>query len=214
MRCLVLLVVAACSRDAVGDPKAPCDGCTLDLPDGEPVALLVVLHGNHETAGDAAARWRDAALARGWAVLGLQCPRDLGCDREARWYRWAGDPRWIYEQVDRAGHFPRMYLAGWSGGASYIGMMAPAWNRFAGVVFHGGGQPPPRAAGCPRGLPAYFLVGDANPAHEAAVHLRDYWESCGDDVEWDLLEGADHAEEDAALDASKAVVILDWLAVH
>src|SRR5215210_3225714 len=96
----LLILLAACGRDAVSDReqvdvlspvKAPCEGCTLDMPPRtEPVPLLVVMHGNWETAADAAKRWRGAALARGWGVLSLQCPRALGCDDEHRWYRWRG----------------------------------------------------------------------------------------------------------------------------
>lgn len=221
-----LVLATACGRDAVSDReevdvlepvKAPCAGCTLDIPPRTaPVPLLVVLHGNWETAAEAADRWRPAALARGWAVLGLQCPRALGCDEQARWYRWRGDPQWIFDQIAEVGKqrpldSARMYIAGWSGGATYMGSMAPHWQRrFAAVVFHGGGQPP-RSDDCPRDLPAYFLVGNENPAHPAAVRLRDYWKRCGQELEWDLLDGANHAKEDAALDANKAMAILTWL---
>jgi len=224
---LSLFFAAACGRDAVSDPEqidvlapavAPCEGCTLDVPSRtEPMPLLVVLHGNRETADKAANRWRGAALARGWGVLALQCPRALGCDDQARWYKWRGDPDWVFEQIaavdkQRPIDPTRMYIVGWSGGASYIGMMAPQWQRkFAAVVFHGGGQPP-SGADCPRELPAYFLVGNENPDHPAAQRLRDYWKRCGQDHEWDLIEGADHPEEAAALDATKAMSILEWLA--
>lgn len=223
---VLTLLLAACGRDAVSDGeqidvlapvKAPCAGCTLDVPPRtNPVPLLVVLHGNWETAAEAAKRWRGAALARGWAVLALQCPTQLGCDDEARWYRWRGDPQWVFDQIASVGKqrpldASRMYIAGWSGGATYIGMMAPEWQRrFAAVVFHGGGQPP-SGDECPRDLPAYFLVGNKNPAHPAAVRLRDYWKQCGLEHEWDLIDGANHAKEDEALDTNKAMAILEWL---
>jgi len=220
-RIALLALLVACGRDAVSDPEkvveAPCEGCTFDAPPRtDPVPLLVVLHGNDETAAEAAKRWRGAALARGWAVLALQCPRVLGCDDRGRWYRWHGDPQWVFDQIATVGkrrqldtaHF---YLAGWSGGATYIGMMAPYWHRrFAAVVFHGGGQRP-TSSECPRALPAYFLVGNENPAHPAVRRLRDYWKGCGQAFEWELIEGADHASEAAALDATKAMAILQWL---
>jgi poly(3-hydroxybutyrate) depolymerase len=217
---MLALAGAACGRDALSDRedlslKASCDGCTALLPDsGRVVPLLVVLHGNHESASDAARRWRTVANKRGWGVLALQCPRERGCDDEGRWYRWAGHPSWIFEQLEhvKRADRERLVLVGWSGGASYIGMMAPAWqSRFDAIVFHGGGQPPrDDDAGCPS-LPAYFLVGDKNPAHPAAVRLRDYWSKCGARMHWDLIEGADHAAEDRALDESKAHAILDWI---
>jgi poly(3-hydroxybutyrate) depolymerase len=211
-------LVAACGRDVVSTVDPPCAGCTLDLPaTWKPVPLLVVLHGNNETADHAAERWRSAALARGWGVLSLQCPRALGCDEQARWYAWGGKTDWVLAQVaaverQRPLDAARIYLAGWSGGATYIGMNGPRWQkRFAAVVLHGGGQPPLTKIGCPRALPAYFLVGDENPAHGAARRLRDYWKQCGEPVEWDLVGGADHAREDTALDATKATSILEWL---
>lgn len=223
---VLLILFAACGRDAVSDGeqvdvlspvKPPCEGCTLDVPPRtEPVPLLVVMHGNWETAADAAKRWRGAALARGWAVLSLQCPRALGCDDQHRWYRWRGEPDWVFDQIrevnkQRPLDASRIYLAGWSGGATYMGMMAPHWQtRFAAVVFHGGGQPPSKDS-CPRALPAYFLVGNENPAHPAAVRLRDYWKECGQEVEWDLIDGANHKKEDDALDTTKAMSILEWL---
>jgi poly(3-hydroxybutyrate) depolymerase len=194
---------------------APCEGCALDVPRRHGrVPLLVVMHGDHERASAAADRWRDAARARGWAILSLQCP----CESES-WYKWDGSPKWIRAQVDAVARKiavdrDRIYLVGWSGGATYIGMNAAAWpNEFAAVVIHGGGQPPDDDA-CPSHLPAYFLVGDRNPAFPAAKRLRAYLETCGQEVRWELVEGADHRDEDDALDAGKARKILGWLEHH
>lgn len=231
-RALVLLVwLAACQagprepRAALETPRAkphraassaaPCAGCTLDVPrrHGE-VPLLVIMHGDHERASTAADRWRQAARARGWAVLSLQCP----CESES-WYKWDGSPRWIRAQVDAVARKiavdrDRIYLVGWSGGSTYIGMNAPAWpGDFAAVVIHGGGQPPDDDD-CPSRLPAYFLVGDRNPSFPAAKRLRAYLETCRQEVHWDLVEGADHHAEDEALDGDKARQILGWLDRH
>jgi poly(3-hydroxybutyrate) depolymerase len=228
-RAIVLLAwLAACqaeTRASGATPKtpkaiahaitAPCEGCTLDVPKRHGRApLLVIMHGDHERASVAADRWRHAARARGWAVLSLQCP----CESES-WYKWDGSPRWIRAQVDAVARKiavdrDRIYLVGWSGGSTYIGKNAPAWSRdFAAVVIHGGGQPPDGDA-CPSHLPAYFLVGDRNPAFSAAKRLRAYLETCGQDVRWDLVEGANHRDEDDALDAGKARKILGWLDDH
>jgi poly(3-hydroxybutyrate) depolymerase len=194
---------------------APCAGCSLDVPPRhDRVPLLVVMHGDHERASVAADRWRHAAKARGWAVLSLQCP----CESES-WYKWAGSPDWIRAQVAAVARKveidrDRIYLVGWSGGATYIGMNAAAWpSEFAAIVIHGGGQPPGGDA-CPSHLPAYFLVGDRNPSFPAAVRLRAYLETCGQEVRWDLVEGARHDGEVDALDASKARKILGWLDEH
>jgi poly(3-hydroxybutyrate) depolymerase len=186
----------------------------------EPRPLLVVLHGNDETASERADRWREATDRRGWELLALDCPDELGCDDRGRWYVWNGDPSWVRERVRTlAEHsridMSRVYLAGWSGGATYIGKNLPAWeSMFAGVVIHGGGVPP-RDDVCPtRKVPAYFLVGDENPTHGATRRLREYFERCDQDVRWDLIPGANHRQEDAALTPEKADEILRWLESH
>ncbi len=176
-----------------------------------------MLHGDRERAASAAARWRGAAKLRGWAVLALQCPADQGC--KDSWWKWNGEPAWIVEQVAAVTHAAaidpaRIYLAGWSGGATYIGMHAPVWTTmFAALVFHGGGHTP--ATECPVvALPAYFLVGDRNPLHALMKDLRSWFDECHEDIVWDLVRGGDHDKEERALDRKKAVVILDWLTEH
>jgi poly(3-hydroxybutyrate) depolymerase len=182
----------------------------------KPVPLVVVLHGDTDNGRERATKWRDAVLARGWALLSLDCPDELGCD--GSWYKWKHDPGWIREQVREvmARHridASRVYLVGWSGGATFIGKHVQQWPRmFAATVIHGGGVPP-SAADCPEfPFPAYFLVGYKNPAHGGSKRLREYFESCDQEVRWDLLPGATHPKEDAALTRHKADQILGWLA--
>lgn len=176
----------------------------------EPVPLVVVLHGDREHARDAAARWRTATDKRHWALLALDLPKG-----DSFW-KVDPDPSWVIAQVDayakrRAIDRSRVYLVGWSGGATYIGMHVQAWQgTFAALVIHGGGVAPADDA-CVD-LPAYFLVGDKNPLHYLAVDLRGYFDKCGGTVKWDLVKGADHAREDAALTPKKGAAILDWLA--
>ena len=212
-----LVLVALAGAAAAGrPPAAPCDGCVLAVPRADhPVPLVVVLHGDREHARDAAARWRGAVARRGWALLALECP----CKQDSFW-QWDGDPAWVMKQVAAveaqvAIDPARVYLVGWSGGASYIGWRAQAWApAFAAVVLHGGGIPPARGD-CPAaGLPAYFLVGDRNPLHHLAKDLRAYLDACHEDVTWDLVRGADHDGERRALTARKAASILDWLAAR
>ena len=225
-----LLALAAC-REAPSDesvpfrvlpPSPPCENCTLDAPTvaTRPLPLLVVLHGNNETASVAAARWKDVAIERGFVVLGLHCPRTEGCE-DGKWYRWESTPGWIKQQVNEVVHAmpidrTRIFAAGWSGGATALGMHAQRLDRmFAAVVFHGGGQPPLGTDECPaQQMPAYFLVGDQNPAHPAAQRLRAYYLRCAQELTWDLLPGANHAREDKALDREKASRIIDWLEDH
>jgi len=210
MRSVVIVTLLVVTSAATAAPvfEAP--------PGKDPVPLVVILHGDREHAPAAAARWRAAVKKQGWALLALECPTDLGC--EDSWWKWNGDPAWIGNQVDavakqRAIDPARVYLVGWSGGASYIGYRARAWSsRFAAVVFHGGGMAP-SDSDCPDpALPAYFLVGDRNPLHKLAKELRAYFDTCKQDVTWDLVKGGDHAKEESALTAAKARAILGWLA--
>lgn len=209
---LIVLVLATSPAHA----EPPCARCTLDVPaklEG-PAPLLVVLHGDRDHAKDQANQWRAAAKGKGVVLLALECPASLGC--RGSWWQWAGDPAWVIAQVDAVARQvsidpARIYLAGWSGGASYIGMNAPAWaERFAGIVIHGGGMAP--QAECPGHVArTYFLVGDANPLHRLAVDLRTWTERCDGEVTWDLVKRGDHAAEERALTRTKAGAILDWL---
>jgi poly(3-hydroxybutyrate) depolymerase len=211
------IVCAAVRADAT-EHTPPCSGCTLDVASAatQPVPLVVVLHGNTDSGRERAAKWREAVMRRGWALLSLDCPESLGCP-DQRWYQWQHDPGWVREQVREVVErtridTSRIYLVGWSGGATFIGKHLQEWPRmFAATVIHGGGVPP-RSRECPtRAFPAYFLVGDKNPAHGAAKRLRAYLESCGQEVRWDLVPGANHPKEDAALTTEKADQILRWL---
>jgi poly(3-hydroxybutyrate) depolymerase len=219
----VALAVAACSsadgrtgRTEAVTISPPCPGCLVEVPPaaGERPAVVIAMHGNNETAADAAKRWRAAAAARGHVLLALECPRDQGCDG-GKWYEWPKTTAYVrraLETLDK--QLPidrdRVYLIGWSGGASAIGRHLAAWDDFAtAIVLHGGGMPP--VDGRCANVPAYFLVGDANPGHRAAVALRQHLAKCGSEVEWDVMPDADHAAEDAALDRTKASKIISWL---
>jgi len=112
--------------------------------------------------------------------------------------------------VDRS----RVFLSGWSGGASYLGLVAPQLRGIAGLNLSGGGLPP-RDKGCPPCQPpVYFLAGNGNPLHHLAVAAKDAFLGCGSEVEWALLSGKDHGGELAALDARRTGQILAWLEAH
>ena len=203
----------------------PCAGCITEIPDalsawkaGDPPApLLVVLHGDASLPSTDIAPWVASARARGVVLFAPKCPTDLGC--KGSWWRWSGDASWFDGQIatiDATTKIEpsRTWIAGWSGGASYLGWVVQQLEgRFAAVSINGGGMV---AAGapCPTRckLPAHFLVGDANPLHGLAKELRAWFASCGQENEWDLLPGANHAAEFAALSKpSQTDEIFDWL---
>jgi predicted esterase len=176
--------------------------------------LLVLLHGDGQTASTLFAAWQGAAAVRGVALLALACPEGEGC--AGSWWRWNGPPSWIARQVEgvaaqRAIDPARVWLAGWSGGASYIGWRTQELEgRFSAIILMGGGIAPGRGE-CPASAArVYFLVGDANPLHGLAEQLRNHYEACGQDVLWKLLPGAAHAAEWAAVGPATGR-IFDWL---
>jgi poly(3-hydroxybutyrate) depolymerase len=225
----VLFVACMAAPDAQGAPAAtrvvdgPCTGCRAVLPvSSSPVPLLVVLHGDWGAGpNEMLTAWQPHVLAEGIGVLALACPKDKGC--KGSFWRWNGDPSWVTAQVDAlAAKHPidraRVWLAGWSGGASYMGMHAEAFARdFAALVYHGGGIPPSNAA-CATveggRAAAFFLVGDRNPLHGLAVALRDHHVQCAgtrpDEVQWNLVRGADHEGEWRAL-ATAGPRVVSWL---
>ena len=215
MRCCVLALVLALVRIAAAEPTKLCKGCILEMPTADGTTkhpLVVILHGDREHAAAAAARWRAAIKKRGWGLLAIECPHGLGC-KDSFW-KWNGDPELIRAQVAAVPDVDpaRVYLVGWSGGATYIGYQATAWaSTFAAIVLHGGGGPPDSDDCASTKLPVYFLVGDKNPLHYRMKELRAYFEACKHDVTWDLVAGADHGREEAALTANKASAILDWM---
>jgi poly(3-hydroxybutyrate) depolymerase len=195
----------------------PCAGCLASLPaSAEAAPLLVLLHGDFEPASRIYAKWRGWAEERGIAVLAPACPVSEGC--KGSWWRWNGEAAWLEHQIDALGQLhaidrERLWVVGWSGGASYLGWRTQELERtFAAVVIHGGGMAPANDF-CPRSKASvYFLVGDKNPLHALAVDLRAHYEACGQDVQWSLLPGAAHDGEWDGLDASRGKSILDWLA--
>ena len=199
-----------------------CAGCLASVPsrsdDSAASPLLVTLHGDWGAmAPELHATWERFAAPRGVALLSLTCPSELGCKRS--WWQWNGDPAWIGQQIDRlaARHAidrERVWLAGWSGGATYIGMHTQELERtFAALVFHGGGRWPSRPDCSPEKAPAVFLVGDQNPLHAHVLKLREHYEHCGNEVSFMLLRGAEHTGEWSALD-KRGGEILDLLATR
>jgi poly(3-hydroxybutyrate) depolymerase len=159
--------------------------------------------------------WAPAAEARRLAVLAPSCPRADGCTSRS-WWQWNGEPQYLLEQIRalavlRPVDAERIWIVGWSGGASYIGLRAQQIDRsFAAVVVEGGGVPPAPAGCSTPKASVHFLVGDANPLHGLAVRLRDYYLGCGHEVIWTLIHGADHEGERRAA-SSRRAAILDWL---
>lgn len=218
------LAVTLMAPSAFAGPRtrsagAPCTGCVSSWTEGsDPAPLLVLLHGdwgNDATALHAA--WEPLVAAQGITLLSLACPKDKGC--QGSYWKWNGPPEWIDDQVDalaqkRAVDRTRMWIAGWSGGATYIGFRTlDLEKRFSAFVIHGGGAPPGTTDCGASSFGAYFLVGSSNPLHGLQVGLHDYYVACKEETQWTVLSGADHDVEWKAL-SSHGPEIVRWLLSH
>lgn len=200
------------SRETVS-PTPPAEG---EAPTTAPPAVLVVLHGDEGAPGRVFGLWQGAAAKAGVLLFAPRCPRDLGC--AGSWWRWNGDATWLIAQVDavvqrHAADPARVYLSGWSGGATYISYQrADFGGRFAAINLSGGGSPPGGGACAPCPAPVHYLMGHRNPLFANAEGARDFLERCGHPVTWDLLPGADHTRELRAYSSpERTAAILAWL---
>jgi hypothetical protein len=194
---------------------APTAGAITILPDDPAAApVLMVLHGDGAGPSQVVYAWEKACAKAGVILYAPKVPGPTGS-----WWKWSGDPSFLTGAIDglaamHAIERDRVYAAGWSGGATYLGWSAPALEgSIAAISYDGGGMAPTDAA-CPKrcALPAYFLEGDANPLHAYAKELRGWFDGCGADVRWDLVPKADHAAEwNALISPGKTGAILEWL---
>ena len=183
----------------------PCKGCLVALPSDRAGnrPLLVVLHGDDGSAVAAMAPWKTAARDAGVVLFAPLCPRDLGCT--GSYWRWDGPVSWLTQQIDALEQTTpidrsHVVLAGWSGGASWLGLKGGGLARaFSGLAFEGGGIPPADRS-CPACLPrVHYLAGDRNPLHHLEIATKDWLAGCGAEVVWEPLPRRDHAGEAAVL---------------
>ena len=189
MRLAALIVVVP--QTAMAQPakhtSGPCTDCVASLPAGtDPAPLLVLLHGDGEAARSMFDLWEPAASKRGIVVFAPTCPRSEGCTAQS-WWKWNGDPSWLERQVDALGALrsidsARMWIAGWSGGGTYLGWNTQAIEHdYAALVIHGGGvRPASQACVAPRAA-IYFLGGDRNPLHDLAERAHAPLPACVSD---------------------------------
>lgn len=199
----------------------PCASCLRDDPKGPGRPLVVVLHGDGQTAQAARTPFHALAAERDIGLFVPTCPRSEGCNAGSYW-RWNGDPSWLRLRVAEyaraiGSDLSRIAVVGWSGGASYLGYRLPELGAEYNVVAFLGGGMAPASPTCDPGAarPAYFLVGDKNPYHGLAKELRAAAERCGYAVSWNLLPGADHAGEWRAVSSRDRMgALLDFIVAN
>jgi polyhydroxybutyrate depolymerase len=233
--CASFSLVAASARSMAAPPMeirkdVPCDGCISAAPSeaGSPRPLLVALHGDEGGDPRATSRLfealRPSCEQAGVMLLALRCPREKGCHTGSFW-QWrssaAHDPGWIGAQIDAlAARVPvdreRVYAAGYSGGASYLGWYVPTFPaRFAAAAHLAGGVA--WGTPCPRcKVPVLFLLGRGDPMLVPYTRpLRDYYEGCGEhEVVWETLPGVSHEGLLGVVHASKGASVVRWLLEH
>jgi hypothetical protein len=223
-----MIALVAATVAAVGTPAPtvraderdfPCEGCVVvGERGGAPKPLLVVLHGDEGGPSRVASVWTSLAKTRGVVAFFPNCPRKEGCTTGSFW-RWNGEPSWLLGQVSTLeaayGVDPdRRYIAGWSGGTTYLTFRFASWfPTFAAVSLTGGGAR--GGSGCFVGAGGecgrvLYRMGAKNPLFDLADRARAEIEACGHAVEWKVLPGLDHEGEWAAY-VRDADGVLDWL---
>ena len=201
----------------------PCVGCETRLPAtadlGTPAPLLVVLHGDLGDVSRMTRVWQKAALGHGMVLTSLLCPRDKGCNNS--WWKWYLSPRhapsWVGEQIDEVSRQvaidpARIYAAGYSGGASYLGYYGPTNpDRFAAIAHVAGGVQ--FVSECSKSkTPVLFLIGNQDPMLSLYVNrLHAWYGGCGNPMSWRVLPGVTHDGIVPLLQASRAVEVVEWM---
>jgi len=217
---LALLVVIAglAGVQPVLADAPPCDGCVFVPAQHAHRPLVVLMHGDDQSASTMTDAFREIARERDLALFAPECPVKHGCDRQSFW-RWNGDPAWLAKLVDELVHeqgldADRVWLVGWSGGAAYLGFrIADLGSRYAAIALLGGGSP---GTVCAKHKPPMFvLTGDKNPHYPLMQATRERLVGCGHHVTWKLLAGRDHDDEwHAIVKPTIQVGVFDFLDAH
>ncbi len=224
---LLVLSAASARAEPAGESIEgwPCKGCVTFAPprDGSARPLLIALHGDDGGTGKLFRALRPACDQERVILVALRCPVDRGCGTS--YWKWYGsathDPGWIRAQIAAAAaRFAvdpaRIYAAGYSGGATYLGWYAPRYPRdFAAVAHIAGGMP--WGTPCPScKLPVFFTLGAVDPMLVPYTRpLRDYYQACGGhEIVWQTLPGVTHDGIIPTVQAGKGKEILAWLLGH
>ena len=203
----------------------PCKGCVTFTPTGDsaPRPLLIALHGDDGGTAKLFRALRPACEHERVHLVSLRCPTELGCRTSFwQWKSTSGhDPGWLGAQINAAkARFAvdaaRVYAAGYSGGATYLGWYGPTHpSDFAAIAHIAGGTPwGTRCPDCK--VPVFFTLGASDPMLVPYTRpLRDYYEGCGGhEIVWQTLLGVTHEGILGIVQAGKGREILTWLLAH
>lgn len=202
----------------------PCTGCLFDTPTeyshDSPTPLLITLHGDEGHPASIHRVYNEQpgfGKKAGFIVASLKCPKSLNCDQTASvapgsvkanysWWLWQRfipehDPSWINRQVDKIERqynidLSRVYLAGFSGGTTYIS----TWgvdnsNRYAGMILSaGGGLKEVETKACDQQCPLAVVIstGLDDFLHPNAKASRDFAQRCGHELLYRETAGKGH----------------------
>jgi N-acetylmuramoyl-L-alanine amidase len=218
-RVVLLILTIALSDAARADVQLDrsCHDCVVDAPRASR-ALVVVLHGDDAGASSMVADWRAATRAAHLALFAPQCPRELGCD--GSWWRWLASERYDEHWMDReiaavrsSLGIERVYLAGFSGGATYLSAWAPAHARdFTAIALVSGGAT--MTDTCPSApQSALLMIGSDDDMLDQYVRPFAAWfAGCkGTTTTWRIVPQLGHHEMHRALVDGRAKQTIEWL---
>ncbi len=211
----------------------PCPGCITNIPStyqpGKPISILVALHGDEGNPSSIFSTWVPATTRKNMILFTPKCPTVLGCRLPNgngtftnSWWGWYQSGKyvdaWLGNQVNliQAQYSidtTHEFLAGWSGGADFLGYYALAHaSRFSRANFTAGGTPYYQS--CPSTkIAAYFLMGsnDFRYLSGQPTQVKQVLDRCGSLTNLVVLPGADHqATMNALTTQGYSDIILCW----
>lgn len=169
------------------------------------IPLLLTLHGDEGKPDFIFSTFKDLQSTSGGAFILVAPKAPAG---GGSWYQATSQHTSFIDQVITKilGSYnidqDRIWITGWSGGATFLGYYAiKRQDILAAVVFHmggggGGGYSPP-AGSCK--IPGRFVIGSADFLYDLAKSQYDTMNANGHAVEWNELAGVGHTFQPSTL---------------
>lgn len=214
--CLLLVPAAAQAKPSCGSGGPTGQGTATAGPgsfrysvpasySGQAIPLLLALHGDEGTPDYIYSVFKGLQGTSGGAYV-LAAPKaPYG---GGSWYQATSQHESFIDQVivELLGSYnidqDRIWITGWSGGATFLGYYAiKRQDILAAVVYHMGGggggsySPPPNSCK----IPGRFVIGSADFLYSLARKQHDTMKANGHDVTWIELPGVGHDFQQSTL---------------
>ena len=196
----------------------PCKGCITIFPKNlapeDKIPMLVLLHGDEGYPDKILKSWKKACKEQGIILFAPKCPKSEGCKKS--WWKWDGDPDWLLDEVDTIIEelpvdIKKLYLAGWSGGATYMTFHIDEFSqKFTALSFVAGGVHPSE---CPsKNIPVHILVGEKDLMRKYVDPFYEFMENnCKSILYFEMMDNVSHLGTFKKLKKGKAKEIIEWL---